>query len=237
MIRREPRLSAKAVPIPSGRSIIAVDGEGALRACEIMDGREAARDQVDRRLETEFPALVAELREMAEAASITQLAGLSGKIAREVSGKIDAWVANQRDRLRRSAAEVLLDHDDADDPELRLRWSEAVEIGAGLMVSVAPLAAIPLVVGAAATTVTTFLVVPTATISTPILALGTAGIGGALLLSDRARRHGNDRVRRAWFARVEKIARKRVLDGPQSLRSVLMDEIDLVAQARLEEVE
>lgn len=232
--RKEPRLTAQRALLPP-RGPRAEGGGDPIAAAEILDAREAARTEVARSIEARFPDLLRDLRAIVEGASAAQLFGTSRALRREIGRTIDEWCAAQHEGLSRQAAETMLDAD-AEDPDLQLRWSEMMGIGATVVASVAPVAAFPFIASAAATVTTTFLIFPTAGVSMPFIAAGTAGIGGALLLSNGVRRYADNRIRKSWLKRLEKAAHRRVYARERSLQSTLFAEIDLVTQARLQEV-
>lgn len=198
---------------------------------EFLAWRDAQLAAISLRLEEAFPALLDDLSAQVERASIVDLMRSTLSLKSSTEAIIQRWGAEQLNAAS-SLAEAELEDALLQlpggmnlDSDIWEQGSKALPAIAGVGLIAASIAAIPTVISFA-TVSTSFLAFwGTATISWPLLALGTAGIGIAALAGSQSLKSAEARARRKLCNRVHKEAGRQVfgIGGKLGARCMLSD--------------
>lgn len=198
---------------------------------EFLAWRDAQLAAISLRLEEAFPALLDDLSAQVERASIVDLMRSTLSLKSSTEAIIQRWGAEQLNAAS-SLAEAELEDALLQlpggmnlDSDIWEQGSKALPAIAGVGLIAASIAAIPTVISFA-TVSTSFLAFwGTATISWPLLALGTAGIAIATLAGSQSLKSAEARARRKLCNRVHKEAGRQVfgIGGKLGARCMLSD--------------
>lgn len=140
-------------------------------------------------------------------------------------------------RLQEQAMEDIRLHTPEIEDDVDLE--ELLGLASGMVLSVAPFAALPFIVGAALTTTTTLFVVSTTTVSVPVIAIGAAGVAAASVAGFKLKGMAFEKIRDRYKTRVRRMIEARAMEDPkrreaQTLLSWANDLIDGIALMRPE---
>ncbi len=210
-----------------------------LRRTEIMDWRNAERAHTLKTLSERMEPLLLDLRARVDGMTKRQLVLTAGFRGETIDPIVATWIAQQDDDLRRrielSAREDAQRHPETEDVDA-ITWPEMLHFGAGAVLGVAPIAAIPFVAGAA--TVTTGFLITTVTFNPVVLGAAAVGALGVTLAGAKIRDRAVESVRNRFWAKLSSRVVTRVMGDPArpdapSLARTLLADIDTLAQIRM----
>ena len=213
-----------------------------LTRSEVMDWRNAERLRIVETLTEQLPALQARIGEVLDTATVWKIAlprDLRDKI---IGPMVQDWISRQKTRLRSDIA-LSAAENDRQTAQLRTKaqfsWEDLLATGAGTIMTVAPVAAVPFVVTMATVTTTSLFVFSTAAVSVPVLSVFLVGglalsLGGYNLRRSQVQKW-RTRFRQNIFTEVfNQIIGDPVNPASPSLCRNLLAEVDKVARLRME---
>ena len=206
---------------------------------EFLAWRDAQLAAISSQLEEALPALLDELAEQVESASVVNLVRSTIALKSSAEAIIQRWGADQFVKaLGRAEAELdqtllQLPGKVNLDSDVWEQVTKALPAIAGVGLIGASLAAIPTVISFATVSTSVLAFWGTAAISWPLFALGAAGIGVATLTGSQSLKFAKDKARQKLCLRLHREAGRQVfgIGGKPGARCMLSDIQAAIVQA------
>lgn len=214
---------------------------------EFLAWRDAQLAAISLQLEEAFPALIDDLSEQVELASMVNLMRSTVALKSSTAKIIQRWSARQLEIASRRAEAALEDTLEQLPGGLNLDsdiWEQvnkALSALAGVGMIAVSVAAIPTVISFATVSTSVLVFWTTATISWPLFAVGAAALGTAALVGSQSLKTAENRARKKLCNRVHKEAGRQVFgigEKPkaQSILNDIQAAVTKAGQNRIEEV-
>lgn len=208
----------------------------------ILDWRSSERMRVVRTLEDRISGLLQDVTGKIDEFTITEILWLSRTHNEKIAPLVEKWLHGQYQELQLSLEKSADTSEEAirdSDSQYIWSWEEIAGVAAGSILTVAPMAAVPMAAGLATVTTTTLFLFTTSAVSIPILTAIIAGSVATGIGGHKIRSWTIERLKGRYRRQVEKEIRNRVFGDPDnetssSLTRFFLKEIDLATKSRLE---
>lgn len=224
---------------------IELDEKFELDRAEVLDWRNSERLKLVRAIELRVPDIHTKIDALVDGMSTRNAISRTNFHDREIAPVVENWLQDLMSEFQQGIENSAVESERAlgNDVEDRAwSWADVATIGGGAAVTLAPLAAIPLVTSVATVTTTSFFVFTTSALSFPILAVGVGGLIVAGLGSNKVRQFAFNKFKDRYRKQIKQELFHKAVGNPKKLEApsvcrTLLAEIDMIAKKRLENLQ